>query len=125
KAYQLLENDVRHLCSIPFTEMKSAEQYQSAIESFQALSKEVQSARTATDDKASAAALNRLGLTLDYVQRDLAFQKAKVENVDAKQLQTMRDELNQFLLEHAQEGVFVVNRNAATKQAARSGTPKN
>ncbi len=119
KAYQLLEENVRHLCSIPFTEMKTVAQYQNAIEAFQALAKEIETARTVTGDKASAAALNRLELTLEYVQLDLALQKAKVENTNPRQREKMSEELNLFLKAHADDGVFLFSQKNTHKPTPR------
>jgi hypothetical protein len=124
RAYQALEDNVRHLCSIPFTEMKSPAAYDNAIESFLALSTEIEAARGSINDQAISASLRRLGLTLEYVRRDLALQKAKAEKVDEKQRKKRMDELNQYIQEHAQDGVFLPNRMSPAKQAARYGLPK-
>ncbi len=112
EAYQLLEENVRHLCSLPYTEMKSPAQYQNGIESFQALGKKIDAARAGEKNPATAAALKRLGLTVNYVQRDLAMQKAKAEKADG-QRKVMAEDLAQFLQTHSDEGVFVVRKTAA------------
>ncbi len=61
QAYRLLEDNVRHLCSLPFTEIKTPEQCQSAIESFQTLSRQIETARADAGDKATAAQVYTMG----------------------------------------------------------------
>jgi len=124
RAYQWLEDNVRHLCSLPGTEMKTAAQYQRALDSLQTLAKEIDNARAGTSDKVSAAALTRLGLALEYVRLDLGLQKARVESADAQQRKAMIEQLGRFVQDHDQDGVFVTDRVPSAKQATRSGAPK-
>ena len=124
KAYQVLEDTVRHYCSLPGTELKTSVEYQRAGESLQTLIREIDAARAATGDKATGAALNRLALSVDYARRDVALQEARVEKGTPQQRQAMLADLARFIQEHSNDGVFVSDRISASKQAAHYGLPK-
>jgi hypothetical protein len=119
KAYQILEENVRHFCSLPGTTLKPAAQYAPAAETLQALLHELEAARAATADKATAAALHRLALAVDYAGRDISLQKARAESADAGHRKTLTDELARFLQPHGDEGVFITERIPVAKQATR------
>ena len=124
KAYQMLEDNVRHVCSLPGTTLKAPAEYERAAESFRLLAKELAAARGTPTDAATAAALTRLALILGYVQRDLALQKARAEHGATPQRRAMIEELVRFIQNHPKDGVFVANRITAAKQAARYGSAK-
>jgi hypothetical protein len=124
KAYQVLEDNVRHVCSLPGTELKTPVDYQRAGESLRALAREVEAARASASDRAVGAALNRLGLAVEYVLRDLSLQQARVAKGAASDRQKMINDLARFLQEHPKDGVFIAERIPVAKQAARYGLPK-
>lgn len=124
KAYQALEDNVRRLCSLPGTALKPAEDYRRAAANLQTLARELDAAGAGAADKAVAAALKRLGLALDYALRDMSLQQARVEKADAPKRKAALEDLAHFLQAHAQDGVFVVERMPAAKQAGRYGMPR-
>lgn len=87
--------------------MKTGAKYQSAIESFGVLLKEIEAARAQSKDKATGAALGRLALCLDYVQRDLALQKDRLERADVEERNARVREMEKFIHAHAGDGVFL------------------
>lgn len=123
KTYQALEDNVRHFCSLPGTALKPAEDYQRAAKTFQSLAQELDAACAGAAGQPAAAALRRLGLALDYARRDLLLQEARVEKADAPQRKAALADLARFLQAHAQDGVFVIERVSAAKQAGRYGVP--
>jgi Domain of unknown function (DUF4838) len=124
KGYRVLEDTVRHYCSLPGTELKTAAQSDAAADSLTALSRDVEAARAAAPDQAIAAAFKRLALSVEYARRDLALQNTRAEQTPAAQRQAMTRDLARFLQEHSDEGVFLSDRIPAAKPAARSGLPK-
>jgi hypothetical protein len=124
KAYQLLEENVRHVCTLPGTELKTGAEYQRAAGAFAALAQELENPGAAPTDKATTAALHRLALALEYARRDFSLQQARVEKKEVAQREAMVEDLNGFLQAHAQEGVFVAERIPAAKQAGRYGLSK-
>jgi hypothetical protein len=124
KAYQQLEEQVRHICSLPGTTLKTTAEYQRALESFRALAREIGTAGRETPDKLSAAALHRLGLSLEYAMRDLTLQQARAANSDTQKRKALVEEMDRFIEAHAQDGVFVADRIPGSKQAARYGLGK-
>jgi hypothetical protein len=123
KTYQLLEDNVRHVCSLPGTALKTAAEYQHASESFQPLAQELEKARVAATNSATTAALRRLELVLEYAQRDLALQQGRAVAGDGEQSLAKIEALGQLLQEHASDGVFVAERISPAKQAVRYGLP--
>ena len=123
KAYQVLEDNVRHVCSLPGTALKTPAEYARAAEALRAVADEINTAHRTTTDKAAAAALERLGLSINYALRDLLLQKARVEHVNAKERRDQIEALDSFIQQHAKDGVFVSDRIPAAKQAVRYGVP--
>ncbi len=119
KAYQVLEENVRHVCSLPGTTLKTTPEYQRAQDTFQALVRELDAASSASTDQPTAAALRRLALAVDYARRDLSLQKLRAEGGDAAQRKPQTDELARFLQAHSNEGVFITERIPIAKPAAR------
>ncbi len=108
KAYQVLEENVRHICSLPGTTLKTSDEYARVDGIFTRLSAELVQERAGTTNTSVGAALNRLALSLDYAQRDLRLEQAVAEKkpVSEAALEGMAN----FLEAHAGEGVFVPGR---------------
>jgi hypothetical protein len=121
QVYGLLERDLRHLGSLPGTEMKTVPQYDAAINLFSEEIQKVQQAGTNANGSAQSNALRRLALTLDYAKRDFELQKAKAEKVADAQRETMKADLAEFLETNAAEGVFVVKKTVRKEPAPATG----
>ena len=129
EAYKLLEDNVRRVCSLPGTTLKTSTEYQRAADAFRALARRIESQmgmRSGPDGTPLSGlegrlALKRLSLAFDYGIRDLLLQKARVEKLESAKRSTQLADLDRFLGQHAQEGVFVVQRIPLAKQAARYG----
>lgn len=121
KTYQVLEDNVRHVCSLPGTALKTSAEYDRAAETLRAFANELDTACRAKTAAAPAAALHRLALAMDYALRDLLLLKARVERTSAKERRAQIEALDRFIQEHAKDGVFLADRIPVAKQAARYG----
>jgi len=121
RAYSLLEDDVRDFCSLPGTTLKSPADYQGPAESLRGLASQLNRAADAEEAAGPRAALRRLALTVGYAERDLLLQQARAANADHQQRRAILDNLTRFLNAHRGEGIFLLDRISADKQAARYG----
>ena len=119
-----LEDITRNTSSIPNSALKSAE----AIEADRGRATRLADAMATCAGKASDPAikrsLERLGLMCTYVQRDLDIQHLRATSADKEQIKTKADELHAWLVEHADDGVFLIKdqRISPARMQRRYGT---
>jgi len=107
-ALTTLENDFRLRGSIPYSAADSTTQIARTLAVVGAQRDGVRRAAAAAGNGELAANLVRLGLMLEFAERDLAIEKARSEGGAPEKIQTMVRELVAFLTAHKAQGVFVV-----------------
>jgi hypothetical protein len=107
-ALATLENGFRLRGSIPYSAADSTAQIARTLAVVGAQRDGVQRAAATAGNGELAANLERLGLMLEFAERDLAIQKARSEGGTPEGTRTMVRELVAFLTAHKAQGVFVV-----------------
>lgn len=107
-ALSTLENGFRLRGSIPYSAPDSTAQIARTLLVIGAQRDGVRRAAATAGNGELAANLERLGLMLEFAERDLAIQKSRTESVSSVRTRTMVRELVAFLTAHKTQGVFVV-----------------
>jgi hypothetical protein len=107
-ALSTLEGSFRLRGSIPYSAPDSAAQIARTLAVIGAQRYGIRRARAHATDAVVAANLERLGLMLEFAERDLAIQKARAERGESRQVRTLVRQLVAFLTAHKSQGVFVV-----------------
>ena len=108
RAFQVLEDTVRHVCELPGTANKTSAENERAAGLLSGLAEELQKTGSAAPNPAAAAALHRLWLATEYARRDVDLRQAAAGSHTTAQRQARAKELNRFLQEHADDGMFLV-----------------
>ena len=107
-ALATLENGFRLRGSIPYSASDSTAQIARTLAVVGAQRDGVRRASATAGNGEVAANLERLGLMLEFAERDLAIQKARTEGGAPEGTRAMVRELVAFLTAHKTQGVFVV-----------------
>ena len=116
-ALMLLEETTRRYGSIPFTTPKGTEEVRGATDRIvEARRRITESAKAEPSDH-----LRRLGLMLEYAERDLRIQHSRATKAGENEIRESIESLHAFLTEHAKEGVFLVQRITLPRLLRRYG----
>ena len=106
--YTNLENIVRFGSNIPFTKPKSAEQYRQFITKLNTCSSMVTAAiKQYSSDQVLCRHLNRLGLMLEYVDKNIAIMHLTAQGDHKEETDRIADDIEKMINENASSGVFV------------------
>lgn len=108
KAYALLENTVRLYGNIPFTELKSENKINQALQRIQ---KQIDELDKLSVDAKIFENIKKLKLMLKYAYLDLQIQKLKAADNEPKILHEKVETLVNFLEENDNEGLFLLTDN--------------
>jgi len=110
EVYALLEAHARHATRIPGTRLKTSGAYNRYHSIFLSARRRVSAARGLAKTKSEAQALERLGLMLDYLLREVSLLSARAENRPDEEREAAVNDLYNYIGEHAGEGVFLNER---------------
>jgi hypothetical protein len=124
--FAVLEKTVRNLSSIPGTSLKSADEIAQGQAEMKTVIEKLSATASAESDKTIQRSLNRLGLSCTYAAQDLEIQQLRATGAPKDQITAKADELHKFLVDHADEGVFLVKdqRISPARMMKRYGTSK-
>ena len=103
-----LEDITRNTCSIPNTSLKSEKAIQADWGRAAKMAEGIAADAQRAADPAVKRSLQRLALMCTYAQRDLEIQRLRAANADKEQIRQKATELHEFLLQHADDGVFLI-----------------
>jgi hypothetical protein len=102
-----LEQITRNTCSIPNSSLKTADAIEADHGRATKLVDETTKAAAKATDPAIKRSLERLSLMCTYAQRDLEIQHLRATNADKEKIRQKVTELQHFLQQHADDGVFI------------------
>ncbi len=108
-AYGVLEDVVRHACSIPHTSLKSVEELSEAQAKLDAAADALKAPQVSTTDPAIRRNIGRLSLAFAYARRDIEIQKSRAAKAPAAETRKLVEDLAAFLARHANDGVFMIH----------------
>ncbi|MGB7160468.1 MAG: DUF4838 domain-containing protein [Tepidisphaeraceae bacterium] len=117
-AYGSLAEHVRRYCSVPFVSLKPETEIKLAAIRVGAAAQEIVAARSAAKDDVTKRHLERLGLVVEYVQRDLAVQEMRAAKAPREQIRERIAADHRWLFDHAGDGMFLVKGNRLTLNRA-------
>ncbi len=106
--YQTLADVVRKYCSVPFVSLRPEAEIDAAATRVGAVAKELDAARASAKDDVTKRHLERLGLVVEYVQRDLAVQKLRAARAPRERIRERIAEDHAWLSEHADDGFVLL-----------------
>jgi hypothetical protein len=106
--YKTLADVVRRYCSVPFVSLKSESEIDAAATRVDGVAKEIETARESSKDDVTKCHLERLGLVVAYVQRDLAVQKLRAAKAPREQVRERAARDHQWLSDHAEDGFVLL-----------------
>jgi hypothetical protein len=108
-ALMTLGDITRKTCSIPNTPLQSAEKIQADWGRAAKMADGIAAGAIRASDPAVQRNLQRLALMCEYAQRDLEIQRLRATNADKDQIRRKAADLHDFLQQHADDGVFLMN----------------
>lgn len=108
-AYSVLEDVVRHYCCIPGTSRKSANETAKAQAKLRAEVDSMTAAQSGVTDAGVRRNIDRFLLTIEYALRDMEVQRARASKLPDAEIKAKIKSVADFLVEHANDGVFIVH----------------
>ncbi|HWB53258.1 MAG TPA: DUF4838 domain-containing protein, partial [Tepidisphaeraceae bacterium] len=122
EAFDILEKTVRNFCSIPFTDLQEPQALHLAREQIHRAETELATwlGNAAIKDEAIKLNLARLVLDCQYAQKDIELQAMRAEHAPDTHLAQAVRSLHKFLVEHGDEGLFLVQDHRLSENALRT-----
>ncbi len=105
--YRALADVVRTYCSVPFVSLKPEADIAAARKRVDAVANDLAAARASANDPIFIRHLERLGLVVEYVRRDLAVQTMRT-NAPREQVRKRIAADHQWLTDHADDGFVLL-----------------
>ncbi len=103
-----LGNITRRYCNIPGTSLKSAEEIAEQQNRIAEYSASIEAEAGRTEDPGIAHNLQRLLAVFEYASRDLEIQHRRASNAPVEGTKKLIADLSAFLMQHRDDGVFIV-----------------
>ncbi|HWB54551.1 MAG TPA: DUF4838 domain-containing protein [Tepidisphaeraceae bacterium] len=112
--FMILEKVVRRDCAVLDVSLKSAEEIAAAQSEVRKAIDELSTAASLAKDKSLKWSLERLGYMCTYAARDLEIQHLRATGASNEQIIAKAKTLEQYLKDHADDGVFLVKDRRGT-----------
>lgn len=109
QAFQVLEDVVRHSCSIPGTKLKTANELSLALKKLDRAKESLEGCRCNVANAGIVRNMARLLLALEYARRDIEIQKSRAMGEPEEKTQRLVEDLASWLAKHGDEGVFCMH----------------